>query len=205
MLQLTVADTAWLLLAASTIGAVDVFWFHLHRFRLYRRAACVREEAVHLASYATFVALGVALLAVGGSGGGQGTVLALFGVQLVLTAVDVLLEPRSRAPLGGLPAVEYLFHVLVTFGVGAAAATFWWTTRADSAVRPLDGMARTQVVGSIVFTTALLLVEGTLYVRAVLDRGQCSGGPLARVGGPPTRAGSVRYVRVGSAPINSRF
>lgn len=170
MLQLTVADTARLLLAASTIGVVDVFWFHLHRFKLYRQEPCTQEEAVHLASYATFVALGVALLAVGPDGGGQGVVLALFGVQLALTALDVLLEPRSRAPLGGLPAVEYLFHILVTFGVGAAAATFWWTTRSSGAVPGLDGGARVQVVASIAFTTALLLVEGVLYLRAALDR-----------------------------------
>lgn len=170
MLQLTVADTARLLLAASTIGVVDVFWFHLHRFRLYRQEACAREEAVHLASYATFVALGGALLAIGPDGSGQATVLALFGVQLVLTAADVLLEPRSRAPLGGLPAVEYLFHILVTFGVGGAAATFWWTTRSSGTVPGLDGAARVQVVASIAFTTALLLVEGVLYLRAVLGR-----------------------------------
>jgi hypothetical protein len=169
MLQLNIADTAMLLLAASTIGVVDVFWFHHHRYRLYRQPTSSAEEAVHLASYATFIALAAALLNVETDDSGRGLVLGLFGVQLVLTAADVLLEPRSRAPLGGLPALEYLFHVLVTFGIGAAAATFWWTTQTDTAA-PLHGIARTQVLASAAFTTVLLAVEGTLYLRALLNR-----------------------------------
>lgn len=168
MLRMTVEDTARLLLIASTIGVVDVFWFHLHRFRLYRQAACVAEEVTHLASYAVFVALAVALLGVR-DGGGTGLVVVLFGVQLALTVADVLLEPRSRAPLGGLPAVEYLFHVLVTFGIGGAAATFWWSTR-GSTPAPLEGMARAQVAMSAAFTAVLLIVEGTLFLRSIARR-----------------------------------
>ena len=171
MLQLTVADTAQLMLFASTIGVVAVFWFHHYRFRLFRQPSAATEEAIHLISYATFVALGIALLAVDARGGGRWLVLALFGVQLVLTAADALLEPRSRAPLGGLPALEYLFHVLVTFGMGAAAATFWWSSRAGD-ITPLDGMAKMQVIGSIGFTTVLLLVESALYITAVRRRGE---------------------------------
>jgi hypothetical protein len=164
MLQLTVADTARLLLAASTIGVVDVFWFHHHRFRLYRQPSAAAEEAIHLASYATFVGLGIALLALR-DGRGHGLVLALFGVQLVLTAIDVLLEPTSRTSLGGIPAIEYLFHVLVTFGIGGAAATFWWSTR-NGDPAPLSGMARTQVLVSVGFTSVLLAVESALYLKA---------------------------------------
>lgn len=171
MLQLSIDTTARLLLAASTIGVVDVFWFHHHRFKLHRQPSAAAEEAIHLASYATFVGLGAALLSVDAHGGGQGLVLALFGVQLVLTAADVLLEPRSRAPLGGLPALEYLFHVLVTFGMGAAAATFWWSSRTDT-VTPLDGMAKAQVIASIGFTTLLLVVEAGLYLNALRRSGQ---------------------------------
>ncbi|MFN0092459.1 MAG: hypothetical protein ACKVWR_19675, partial [Acidimicrobiales bacterium] len=73
------------------------------------------------------------------------------------------------APLGGLPAVEYLFHVLVTFGMGAAAATFWWSTRAGE-VAPLGGTAEAQVLASIGFTSVLLAVESGLYPLAVAAR-----------------------------------
>lgn len=168
MLRMSVEDTARLLLVASTIGVVDVFWFHLHRFRLYRQAPCVAEEATHLASYAVFVALVVALLGVRG-GDGTEVVMILFGVQLALTIADVLLEPRSRAPLGGLPAVEYLFHILVTFGIGGAAATFWWSTR-NADPEPLSGMAQAQVTMSAVFTAVLLVVEATLFLRSIRAR-----------------------------------
>ena len=172
---MTVADTARLLLAASMIGVVDVFWFHHHRFKLHRQPSAAAEEAIHLASYATFIGLGVALLGVDAQGGGRWLVAGLFAVQLLTTAADVLLEPRSRAPLGGLPALEYLFHVLVTFGMGAAAATFLWSQQADT-VTPLDGMAKTQVMTSVAFTTTLLAIETTLYLKAVRRRRQ----PTAR-------------------------
>jgi hypothetical protein len=177
VLRMSVEDTARLLLIASTVGVVDVFWFHLHRFRLYRQASCAAEEITHLASYAVFVALTVALLGVR-DGGGTELVATLFGVQLALTVADVLLEPRSRAPLGGLPAVEYLFHVLVTFGIGGAAATFWWSTR-DADPAPLEGMARAQVTASAVFTSGLLVVEAILFLRSIAARRRATSVSIA--------------------------
>jgi hypothetical protein len=37
MMTMTAGDTTRLLSLASMIGAVDVPWFHHHRFNLYRR------------------------------------------------------------------------------------------------------------------------------------------------------------------------
>jgi hypothetical protein len=169
MLSVTLADTATLLLVASMIGSIDVFWFHLWRLRLYRQPSSVAEEASHLASYATFIAIAAALLTTDNPQDGRGLVLGLFAINLTITAADVLLERRSRAPLGGLPSLEYLLHVLVTFGIGGAAATFWWASSTDTGAH-LEGLDRTRVIGAIVFTTVLLAVEGVLYGRALLTR-----------------------------------
>jgi hypothetical protein len=169
VLRVTMADTTQLLMAASFIGAIDVFYFHLWRLRLYRQASSVVEELTHLAAYGSFIAIGVVLVSADSAHQVRGPVLGLFAVHLAVTAVDVLVERSSRAGLGGLPPVEYLLHVLVTFGIGGAAATFWWAS-STQAVAALDGVDRTRVVGSIVFTAALLAVEGTLLARSVMRR-----------------------------------
>ena len=46
--------------------------------------------------------------------------------------MDILIEPRSRAPLGGLPPLEYFIHMIVIAISGGAWATFaiaGWATR----------------------------------------------------------------------------
>jgi hypothetical protein len=163
------ADTTQLLMVASFIGAIDVFWFHLYKLRLFRQPTSVAEELTHLAAYGTFIAIGVVLLVADSASAVRGLVLGLFALHLSITAADVLLERSSRAALGGLPPVEYLLHVLVTFGIGGAAATFWWASSIATA-GPLDGADAARVVGSVIFTAVLLAVEGTLLVRAVLSR-----------------------------------
>lgn len=125
----------------------------------------------------TFLTIAAALLQADSLRDGRGPVLAAFGLYLVVTAVDVLLERSSRATLGGLPPLEYLLHVLIVFGIGGAAATFWWSSTAESG-GPLEGMDRTRLIGSIAFTATLMILEGFLYARALLKRYQQ---PLPRV------------------------
>jgi hypothetical protein len=169
-------QTAVILLAASMLGAFDVFYFHLYRLRLYRQPGSFREELTHLLGYAMFIAIATALITAKDATQSRGLVIGLFALNLIVTAVDVLLERESRADLGGLPSIEYLLHVIVTFGIGAAGATFWWTTRTGTAT-VLAGSDRMRVFVSIVFTTTLFLVEGTLVTRASLNRHHSRGTP----------------------------
>jgi hypothetical protein len=159
------------ILGASTIGAVDVFYFHLYKLKLYRQPSSVVEELTHLAGYGSFLALAAAMVAPGDPAARRDLVAVLVGLYLVVTVVDVLTERSSRAPLGGLPTGEYLLHILIVFGFGAGAATFWWATT-NGATGPLTGLDQTRVLGAIAFTTVLLLTEGTIFLRAVLSRRQ---------------------------------
>jgi len=159
-----VSETAFFLMAASAIGSLDVGWWHLYRFRLYRQPGSVLEEITHLVSYGLFLAIALVLLAADDAAQVRWLVLGLFAANLTVTTVDVLAEPASRAPLGGLPRLEYLVHILAVCAVGAAAATFWWAAERGGTARA--GGEELRGAGAAAMTTALLAVETTLFARS---------------------------------------
>lgn len=158
-----------ILLAVGSLGAVDVVYFHLYRFRLYSRPASVAEEVTHLARHVLFLAIVLLLSSGGRSAGRDAAVLALLGLDLLNSSADVLLERRSRASLGGLPSGEYLIHVLASFGTGVAAATY--LLAGTDAARPIESAVLAwQVRGVLALGLALLLLEGALFARALHAR-----------------------------------
>lgn len=174
--------TLTVLAVTATIGAVDVLYFHLYRFRLYEQPASVLEELTHLARHLTFLAM-VALLASGSASAWvDHAILVLLGVDIVNSAIDVLLERRSRAPIGGLPSAEYLVHYLGTFGTGLAAATYLFE-RGSLPLRAPEGFYAWQVGAMLVGGTLLFLLEASLFARAVARRraaaGAFAGGAIA--------------------------
>jgi hypothetical protein len=112
------------LMAIALIGAVDVLWFHLYRARLFARAPSLGEQATHLARHVLF-ALSCLLFVTEGR---RDAILAVLVADLLNSAIDVLLEPRSRADLGGVSGVETLLHMLATFGFGAVTALVYTST-----------------------------------------------------------------------------
>lgn len=110
---------AVLLLAMGTVGAVDALWYHLYKLRLAQRRSCRAETITHVVRNVTF-AVGLTALTTGRpSGGWFWGLLAVFALDFLDDVADVLLEPKSRAPLGGLPPREYLVHMLVMALSGA--------------------------------------------------------------------------------------
>jgi hypothetical protein len=166
-----------MLMAVSLIGIIDVAYFHLYKFRLFAQPGSVAEEVTHLARHLTFLGIVATILFVRPVELAGQIVIALFAFDVVNTAVDVVLERRSRETLGGLPSLEYLLHVLASIGVGAIAATFWWK-RSDTAVFSDTQMIRGMV--ALVGGTVLFLVEATLFARAIGARASVSAAGLAR-------------------------
>jgi hypothetical protein len=165
--------TLLILCLLAPIGAIDVLYYHLYRFRLYSRPHSVAEQATHLVRQACFV-LVVVILA-GGVSSNEADVVVLFllGLDLVNSGIDVWLEPRSRAQLGGLSRGEYLLHFLGTFGSGLATASYL-AERSALPIPAASGAVGLQSAALIVGGSLLFAIEAGLFLCAVLTRWQRS-------------------------------
>lgn len=163
------STTLMILVAIAPIGAIDVLYYHLYRFRLYRQPQSVAEEITHLVRHVTFIAV-VVLLARGVSTTTTDHVLlGLLCVDLVNSAADVLLEPSSRAPLGGLPRGEYFLHFLGATGAAAATASYLFE-RSAGPIAPASGWLGWQSGALIWSASALCLLETALFLHAIATR-----------------------------------
>lgn len=160
-----------ILVAAGTLGAIDVFYYHLYRFRLFARTECVAEEITHLVRHAVFLALLVLLSSASSSRAVDLTILGLFALDVANSAVDVLLERRSRETLGGLPSGEYLVHILSSLGMGAAVATYV-LARPTLPLPPPAGLLALQVGGMLAVGALLFLVEAALFSATLAGTGR---------------------------------
>lgn len=128
--------TIVLLLAMATIGSIDGAYYHAYKFRLFAQPSARLETVTHVLR-ALSLAVGLWVLARGiPVGGWYWAIAALFAFDLVVDVVDVVIEPKSRAPLGGLPPLEYLIHMIAIALSGGAWATFaiaGWASRGQPA------------------------------------------------------------------------
>ena len=96
------------------LGAVDLFFFHIWKYRLHTRPESRYEHELHMAF--AFLMVPVALLLYYQDLGGIGLWAAVFFVVAALSTelLDVFSENDSRASLGGLSTGEYALHVVLT-------------------------------------------------------------------------------------------
>jgi hypothetical protein len=167
-----------ILLLAAPLGAFDVIWFHLYKFRLFERPESVREEITHLVRGLVFPLALAWLLSGTPSGLFFWLFCALFFVDSVNSLLDVLSEPASRAPRG-VPLGELAVH-FVGGGMSIAAFTLFvaenWAHRsaATALVPHVEGwltapelaLAWLSVAGGL----ALVVAEAVLFGRAVCAR-----------------------------------
>jgi hypothetical protein len=162
----------------APLGAVDVTWFHLRKFRLYDQPSARFETLTHLARGLLFALGALILVRYRPTGAWFWLTVALFAADFVNSVLDVISEEKSRAPLGGLPHLEYMLHIVGATFSGAITLAFVATSWA-SASEPTALAAATQipgwlavlgaadVAGGLVFT----LLEGALYMRSIVRTG----------------------------------
>ena len=107
-----------LLVATGTLGAFDVLYYHLYRFRLFARRGSAAEEATHLIRHLTFLGI-LALLASGvQSAAADRVLLVLFAVDLVNSTADILLEPAGFPEKSWPRMAKARRHAVGTAGCG---------------------------------------------------------------------------------------
>mgnify|MGYP001579404016 CR=1 FL=1 len=117
---MTAAFYLWCLF--GLLGALDVGYFHIYRCKLSSAPGSRGEQVTHLARTALFVAVLLWLMGVEAHGPAALILPGLLAADFLNSMADVLLEPKSRQALGGLPPLEYAVHMVAMFVSGAATA-----------------------------------------------------------------------------------
>lgn len=167
-----------ILLSAGPLGALDVIYFHLWKFRLYERPESVKEEITHLMRGFLVPVISGILLFGHPEGNWFWFVAALFAFDTLNSLLDVVFEPSSRAPRI-VPRTELAIHFTGITAMGAAWAVYMfvgWNTRLSAtALRPHgEGHLPALMLGlgylALAGAFALVIVEATLFARALLKR-----------------------------------
>lgn len=177
----TTAIPLAIICVAAPLGALDISYFHIYRFRLYARRSARAETVTHLLRGAIVCAAVWMLARYEPRGAWFALLAALFGIDFGNTVVDVVLEPRSRAALGGIPPLEYLIHFVGATANGAIGASFlvsgWPLFTEPSALVPSTLPSWLSTTGVVISAGALLttLFESALMLHAW--RRAASGAP----------------------------
>ena len=96
------------------LGSVDLFYFHMWKYKLHTRAESRYEHKLHMAF--AFLMVPVAFLLYYQNFGGIALWAGVFfvGAALGTELLDVFSEGDSRASIGGLSTAEYALHVVLT-------------------------------------------------------------------------------------------
>jgi len=122
------------------LGAVDLFYFHLWKYKLHTRPESRYEHKLHMAF--AFLMVPVAMLLYYQNLGGIALWAAVFFVVAALSTelLDVFSENDSRASLGGLSTGEYALHVVLTI-LKVASFAFMFAAKPTAAwelASPMD-------------------------------------------------------------------
>lgn len=114
--------TVALLLAFSTIAAIDGVYIHLWKLRLHARDESYAEHLWHTASAVLTVPTVVLLFVVPATGAALWAGLGLLALTHAVEVLDVIAERTSRRSLGGLSRFELSMHVGAVATRAAAVA-----------------------------------------------------------------------------------
>ena len=117
------------------LGAVDLFYYHLWKYKLHTRPESRYEHRLHMIF--AFLMVPIALLLYYQDLGGVGLWAAAIVVLAALATEldDVFSENDSRASVGGLSSGEYALHVVLTI-LKVASFAFMFASKPASAWSP---------------------------------------------------------------------
>jgi hypothetical protein len=173
---------------AAPLGAIDVLYFHMWKFRLYARAESRAETVTHIVRQ--LLVAGVVLMVARYEPRGTWfwVIMVGMGLDVVNNIIDVTLEPASRRGIGGLPRLEYVIHIVGATASGAFAAAYTALALAHGFADAPTSLDRAQGLPSwIVWNAsavsaggvALAVLETVLLVRALPRRSANAAGAIS--------------------------
>lgn len=165
-----------LIMIIAPLGAIDLIYFHIIKFRLFERKESQFETLVHIIRNILFGTGAFVLLFYRPHGLWFWIIGALFLIDFLNSIVDVSIENNSRKTLGGLPTPEYIIHTVGSTFAGAITIAYFiqgWdfrnfqtglvavSTNAYPSLIQMNGY--TLVMGS----AFMVLLESFLLLRAV--------------------------------------
>jgi hypothetical protein len=168
-----------LMLLASPLGAFDVLYFHIFKFRLYARPESRTETLTHLMRSILFLASLILLVLYEPHGVWFWAVGSLFVFDFINNLADVYLEAQSRKQLGGLPLAESMIHIVGTTFAGAISISYFVlgarfshlpTALIEQDVGALHILVYVQAILSVFGGLAVTALESYLYCYACTER-----------------------------------
>lgn len=156
----------YLLLTVAAIATVDDWYYHARTCHLRDRPECQKEVQWHnLRSFAFALEL-LVIANLHLRGAAVGLLAAIIGISWYGKIRDVIEETPSRRAQGGLPAGEYLVHVIATALEGAFVAVLaqaawpdlWEPTGADWSP-PIHVAIRALMTAGGLYAVAILVVD----------------------------------------------
>jgi len=146
---------------AIVLGAIDGTYYHLKKYQLHLHAESRFEHQLH--TIRAFLFAPIVWLLFGRNYGGWLLWLGVlaFAVDSVVELIDVLVENRSRAKLGGLSTGEYAIHVNAT-GLRIAAVALILAAKPPFAWASSSDLLVEQAYPAWVSCGALLTAGGSL-------------------------------------------
>jgi hypothetical protein len=163
-----------LLVIVAPVGAIDMLYFHLWKFRLYSSPRSRAETVTHILRSLTVATLAWVLAHYRPSGAWFWIVGALFLIDFANSLVDVAIEPRSRAALGGVPGAESVIHTVGSTALGAIAALYFAVGWADRLLPTALTPVASQLSPLLVLQGEVVAVSGALLALLELGLLLCS-------------------------------
>lgn len=144
------------------VGAVDLFYFHIWKYKLHTRPESRYEHKLHMAF--AFIMVPLAYFLYYQNSGGWALWAGVFFVAAALGTemADVFSEGDSRASIGGLTTGGYSLHVAATI-LKVASFTFIFAAK-PTAAWELGSPAVLGTYGWMAETMALQVMIGSLIV-----------------------------------------
>ncbi len=163
------AVTLFLLAIVAPVGAIDILYFHIYRFRLYDQPAARTEVATHILRAAVIGTAALLLVATPFTPFVAATLGILLALDFLNNVVDVWLEPEARRSLGGLPPLESAIHIFGATAAGAITATYLllWALGESPAAAPLPSWLSLQGYMLGIGSFMLATVKIGLLVRSM--------------------------------------